>query len=114
MAQLFSLGRVATYHMIAAFLKNADGDFDYPALLLSVVVLIPAISLLFWIIPKSIRKRRVWVGSANMYYPGKGHVVERDKNPVQFWFFIAFYIFGDFVFFVIAEGSSMGIMRAHH
>ena len=99
--------------MIAAFLKNADGDFDVPALAASLPMLLIALVVLVWMIPMSIRKRRVLV---KFSYTGMGpaHIIERDKNPCKFWFFIAFYIFGALFFLTIGFVFSMGLMRNHH
>jgi len=97
--------------MIAAFLKNTDGDFDIPALAISLPMVFAGIYLLARTIPKAISTGEIWFGSVNMYYPGKGHTFERQKNPGWFWFAVIFYIFGALFFFTIAFVVSFGLMR---
>jgi hypothetical protein len=101
--------------MIAAFLKNADGDFDIPALAIALPSVLFALYMLCWWIPRAIHRRRVLVTSgAGQFVSRRTYVIERDKTPGQFWFWIGFYFFGVLLFFTIAFMVSFGLMREQH
>jgi hypothetical protein len=69
--------------MIAAFLKNDDGDFNYPVAMFSAFLLF-VISLTILQLRRALYTGRIWftygyMGSSRFW-------IYREKNPFAFWF----------------------------
>jgi hypothetical protein len=90
--------------MIAAFLKTADGDFKYGAIITSLIF--PALFYInVWILYRALSKGRIPFGAG---YRGSPIIwIERDKNPAGYWtVFTLFSLMMAFcIFMVYAECS---------
>ena len=97
--------------MIAAFLKTADGDFDYPALVLAVPLFFFGLFMLVAVLPKALRTGHI----PFIYSTRVGHTIsrrfERDKNPLLYWLLCAAYFVATLFFITVAIGISFGIFR---
>jgi hypothetical protein len=70
--------------MIAAFLKTFDGDFNYPALMLS-LFLVFGISGMLWGLWGAIRTGRILFAWGSKYGGSGQFFVEQKRNPSGFW-----------------------------
>ena len=95
--------------MIAAFLKNADGDFDISALAISLPMLSAAIYILVWMIPKAIQTEQILFVKNRV--PTSKYKLERKNNPRWFWFMIGFYFLGALLCFACVIALSFGLLK---
>jgi hypothetical protein len=95
--------------MIATFLRTPDGDFDIPALAVSLPAFLVSVYIWARMFPKAIRERQLWIKLGNW---GRMYHVERDKRPKLYWFCIGlFCVLGGLAFLAIAFVFSTGKMR---
>jgi len=94
--------------MIATFLKKADGNFDYPSLVFALPALFFAL-VSGWVIILALRTGRISFTALTVVFH-----TERDKSPIQFWFFIMLYLLGVLFFGFIALALCTGMMRTSH
>jgi hypothetical protein len=68
--------------MIPTFLKTDDGDFNYGAIIPSLIL--PALVCInVWILYGALKRRRIPFGAG---YHGSPIIwIERDKNPAGYW-----------------------------
>ena len=96
--------------MIAAFLKNADGNFDIPALAMSIFLAVMAGGLLLYL-PKTLRSGRIHFE----WTPRTARTIKRDfereKNPAIFWFLFILYCFCFLLFVTGVAVISFGLLR---
>jgi hypothetical protein len=78
--------------MIAAFLKNVDGDFDYPAAMLSLFLLFCITGMFFGLYRAFHTGRILFVWTPRTAKTIKFYV-EREKNALGFWLMVALYCF---------------------
>ena len=96
--------------MIAAFLKNADGDFDYPAAMFS-AFLIFVISIVAFELYRAFKTGRIlfaWgftFGGSGQFY------VEREKNPTAFWMVVTLYCLAMPLLCFLTIGICLAIFR---
>jgi hypothetical protein len=96
--------------MIAAFLKNADGNFDYPAALFCLFLTLATAGLIRELC-RSLRRGSILV-SYGLAYGGSGQfLVDRNKNPVRFWFMYVLYCFGVLLFVSLIVALCFGLLR---
>jgi hypothetical protein len=93
--------------MIAAFLKNDDGNFNCPAALVSGFFIV----LIAWQIIhlcKALKNGRVLFG-----VPRISHVrwIKRADNPARFWATFTFHCFGLLLFFWLLFVISFGLLQ---
>jgi hypothetical protein len=96
--------------MIAVFLRNVDGGFDYPVALLSLFIIfwIPGLVLRIY---EGIRTGRILSPWSRGTHVTIGIWVEREKNPGGFWFLVAFYSFDILLFVALVVVISFGLLR---
>jgi hypothetical protein len=94
--------------IFAEFLKNEDGDFDLPALILSSIMLFGGIYGLFWLLPRFIRTGKT---SLTIGLVGRVEEIEREKNPKLFWTLIVIYFLGSLFSLFGAYVFATGKMR---
>ena len=94
--------------MIAAFLKTVDGDFDVPALAVSLGAFLFAAYVLSWKVPAILRKGHT---RAQYFWWGDVYVLDRVKTPKAFWCNIALLVVGALLCISIAVVFSTGMMR---
>ena len=76
--------------MIAAFLKTDDGDFDYPAAMMS-AFLIFAVAGMAWGLYRAFMTGRILFAWGSTFGGSGQFYVEREKNPTGFWVVVALY-----------------------
>jgi hypothetical protein len=85
--------------MTATFFKNIDGDFDYGAIIASFIFLV-LICVYSWIFYRGFKDGRFPYGLGRVGSPIC--YVEREKNPLGFWFvFVLYCLMVAFCFFMI-------------
>jgi hypothetical protein len=92
--------------MIAAFLKTDDGDFNYPALLFSLLFLF-LIGLNIIQLRKALKSDCIWLVSGH----GAHKKFEKGKNPAGFWITFAMYCLGILLFVSIIVVVCFGLLR---
>jgi hypothetical protein len=97
--------------MIAAFLKTVDGDFDVPALAVSLGAFLFAAYVLSWKIPTILRMGHT---RAQYFWWGDVYELDRAKTPKAFWCNIALLVVGSLLCITIAVVFSTGMMRDQH
>jgi len=96
--------------MVAAFLKTVDGDFDYPATMVSAFFLFILVGV-FFVLVRAIKTGRIPFS----WTPRTAHTieftVEREKNPVGFWllFVVDCLMIPVLAFFIV--GFCFGLFR---
>ena len=98
--------------MIGAFLRTADGNFDYPALAISVPLIFFGTVLLFIVLPKSIHSGRIQF----VYSTRAGTTITRSygraQNPLLYWSLFVVYFFTAIFFVAFAIVVCTGMMRS--
>ncbi len=94
--------------MIAAFFKTKDGEFDTPAIAITLPMSFFGLYILFWMLPKFIRTGRVCINFGTW---GNVHEIEREKNSKLFWFCIIVYHFGGLCCLIAAYVFASGKIR---
>jgi hypothetical protein len=76
--------------MIAAFLRNQDGDFEYgPAF--GALLFAGLAALNVWILYGALKRHRIPFGFSGRYVQSRTYWFEREKNPGWYWFaFVAY------------------------
>jgi hypothetical protein len=93
--------------MIAAFLKDDDGNFNYPAALVSAFFIL----LIAWQIIhlcKSLKNGRVLFGLPRI---SRVRWIERANNPASFWAAFTMHCFGLLLFIWLISVISFGLLR---
>ena len=77
--------------MIAAFLKNVDGDFNYPAAAMSLFLLC-SIAACVVELRRCVRRDRILFAWSLPPYGDSGRFwIERETHPFGFWFVYVLY-----------------------
>jgi len=76
--------------MIAAFLRNQDGDFEYGSAF-GAFLFAGLAALYAWIPYGALKRYRIPFGFSGRYFQSRTYWLEREKNPGWFWFaFVAY------------------------
>lgn len=92
--------------MIAAFLKTDNGDFNYPALLVSIAILV-VIAFAAVQLRRAIQKGYIWLVDGH----GVHKKFEREANSTGFWFMFALYCLSILLFSSIVIVICFGLLR---
>ena len=97
--------------IIAAFLKDANGGFDTPAFIFSLLLLVIGGVVLIRVLPRAFRTRRIRF----KYYTRAGNTIdqiyERDKDPLNYWLLFAAYFVGALCMFFFVVELSFGLLK---
>jgi hypothetical protein len=74
--------------MIAAFLKTADGEFDYGAVIGS-LLFAALIGLFVWMLSRALKTGRIPFGAG--YMGSRIYWLERAEKPTGFWMLFGVY-----------------------
>jgi hypothetical protein len=96
--------------MIAAFLKNVDGDFDYPAATLATFMLFCIAGVLIGLY-RAFHTGRILFSWTPRTAKTIEFYVEREKNALGFWLMVTLYCFGILVFIFLIIGICLGLFR---
>jgi hypothetical protein len=96
--------------MIAAFLKNVDGDFDYPTALFS-AFLIFAISGTAWGLYRALKTGRILFAWGSTFGGSGQFYVEREKNSTGFWVVVALYCLAISLLCFLTVGICFALFR---
>ena len=96
--------------MIAAFLKNVDGDFDYPAAMFS-LFLIFCISGMIIGLYRAFHTGRILFSWTPRTARTIEFYVEREKNPSGFWLMVIVYCLCILLFIFFTIGICFGFFR---
>lgn len=95
--------------MIAAILRDPDGDFAYGPAVVS-AVFAALIVQYFWILHRALRRGRIPFGIYTKFATSRELLwIDRSKNPVGFWSVFAFYCFGLVAFVLMIYALCSGI-----
>ncbi|HEY4952534.1 MAG TPA: hypothetical protein VII71_04010 [Verrucomicrobiae bacterium] len=96
--------------MIAAFLKNVDGDFDYPAAMLAAFMLFCIAGMLIGLY-RAFHTGRILFSWTPRTAKTIEFYVEREKNALRFWLMVTLYCFCISVFIFLIIGIGFGLFR---
>ena len=96
--------------MIAAFLKNVDGDFNYPAAMFSLFLLF-CIAGMFLGLYKAFRTGKILFSWTPRTAKTIEFYVKREKNRAGFWLVFALYCLGILLFISLIIVMCFGLLR---
>jgi len=95
--------------MIASFLRQADGDFDYAACVMSLTLAAGAAGIALQL-RRALRTGHIWSTSPEGS-SSQDRYVQREMNAVQFWMLFTIYGIGMLLMMALATGIVFGIFR---
>jgi len=96
--------------MIASFLKNVDGDFDYPAASFSLFIVF-CIAGIILALYKAFHTGRILFSWTPRTAKTIKFYVEREKNPAGFWFLAILYSFCILIFITLIVVMCFGLLK---
>jgi len=96
--------------MIATFLKNGDGDFDYPVALFSLFITFCIVGTILALY-RAFHTGRILFSWTPLTAKTIEFYVEREKNPAGFWFLAILYSFGILLFITLIVVMCFGLLR---
>jgi hypothetical protein len=98
--------------IIATFLRDSEGDFDYAALLFSLFLAFCISGMVFGLY-KAFRTGGILL-AWSLYYGGSGRVyIERKKNPGGFWCACCLYCLAILLLGYLTVGVCFGLLRGN-
>jgi hypothetical protein len=96
--------------MIAAFLKNADGEFDYPVLMLGSFFAFCCWGVA-WELRRAWKTGRIFCCFTFEYADPVEFYVQRETNPFKFWLVFALYCLGILLIGLLCFAFCFGLLR---
>ena len=96
--------------MIAAFLKNVDGDFDSPAALFCLFFVFCVAGLILSLY-RAFRTGRILFSWTPRTAKTIEFYVEREKHPARFWFLAVLYSLGILLSITLIVVMCFGLLR---